>query len=167
MLDAGPGCLARALTLLACALCTALLGVPCRAAASALRDLDLPVRAAPALETGPELTVRAPPSSWRRSAGPALLTTGSLLLAGGFTLSMVSRQLAGDLRARSAALPLGPAGIAEYRRLDRLNGTAAGLCIAGGVAATLGAWLWLTAPDLSTEFQPVRGGFLVQYRGKF
>jgi hypothetical protein len=158
----------RVSTFLACAaLCTAVLGVPRQTAASALRGPDLPAQVAPVQETGPDLTVRAPPSRWRRSAGQTLLTAGSLLLAGGLTLSLVSRQLAGDLRARSAALPLGPDGLAEYRRLESLNAATAGLCIAGGVAATLGAWLWLTAPELNTDFQPVRGGFLVQYRGKF
>ena len=167
MLDPRRGYLARVSTFLACALCAAFLGVPRQAAAGPLWGPDLPAQTAPAPESVPEITVRAPPARWRRSAGPTLLTAGSLLLAGGLTLSMVSRQLAGDLRVRSAAVPLGPAGAAEYRRLDSLNGTAAGLCIAGGVAATLGAWLWLTAPELSTEFQPVRGGFLVQYRGKF
>jgi hypothetical protein len=150
------------------ALCAALLGAPCRSAAGPIGAPDLqPMVLSVAAEARPELEVRAPLSRWRRSAGPAALTAGGLLLAGGFTLSMVSRQMATDLRNRGAALPLGPDGVLAYRRLDRLNGAATGLCILGGVTATLGAWLWLTAPDLSTDFQPMRGGFLVQYRGRF
>lgn len=153
---------------LAFALCAASLGMPGRAAAgpigvAEIQPMTLPVAAE--LTTG--FAVRAPPSRWRRSVGPASLAAGGLLLAGGFTLSVVSRQLTTDLRNRAAAQPLGPAGVAAYRRLDRLDAAATGLCIIGGVTATLGAWLWLTAPDLSTDVQPVRGGFLFQYRGHF
>jgi len=163
-----PGLVHRSSAPLAFAAFALLAVAPSPAAARPFDAIDVQLATLVSASGGrPDLEVRAPASRWRRTAGPAALTAGGMMLAGGLTLSMVSRQLASDLRNRAAAQPLGATGGAAYRRLDRLNGAATGLCIIGGVTATLGAWLWLTAPDLSTDVQPINGGFLVQYRGRF
>jgi hypothetical protein len=51
-------------------------------------------------------------------------------------------------------------------RLERYRALGGGLAAVGAAAATLGAWLSLTAPDLRTDVQPVRGGFLFSYHGR-
>ncbi|HET9595772.1 MAG TPA: hypothetical protein VFP65_09340 [Anaeromyxobacteraceae bacterium] len=110
----------------------------------------------------------APRLGSRRSAAVAALATGGVLLASGLALALVSRPSALDASSRTPSSGTGAVWRAEDRRfLLRFDPAASSLCIAGGLAASLGAWLFITAPELSTDFEPIRNGFLVHYRGNF
>jgi hypothetical protein len=159
--------------MVAAALAVALGAAPARAALPAAAPLagelglgadGLALEAPAPLPSGPGLRVDG---RWRSRAAPLALATGGLLLASGFAAAFAGRQLAADLRLREGLAPPGAAERAALRRVVRLERAGSTLCVAGGVVATLGAWLWLTSPGRGAEVEPVRGGFLFHFRGRF
>jgi hypothetical protein len=156
------------LTLLGAALALALGSAP--RTARALEPADPTHAAAPALaDLSQDLRLEAPPRlGSRRSAAVAALATGGVLLAGGLALAVVTRPSSLDASPRTASAGTGAVWRAEDRRFTlRFDPAASSLCIAGGLAASLGAWLFITAPGVTTDFEPIRNGFLVHYRGNF
>ena len=102
----------------------------------------------PAAKAKP-LNVAAPapaPATWKRQAGPLFTIVGGALLAGGATVAILNRNLAGDLNRKHAAGTLTATDRTSYDRVDRNNVLSAVLLSAGGVSAAAGTYLWITAP---------------------